>query len=277
MSRLLSANFARLKRDKVFWIGLIVMFGFGAFSAVGSHMRELETGYTIPLDHIFFTYTIFTGLLSAAFCSLFLGTEYSDGTVRNKLVVGHGRSSIYLSNLIVNSAACLSMDISYLLAVSAFGIPLLGSFEKGIKPVAALLGCAILMSLAFTAVFTLLGMLIQNRAVVSVVSIIGVVLLLFAAVYIKARLEEPEQYDSYTYMSVSGELVTDEPEPNPNYLRGTERDIYEFALDFLPTGQALQISGMSAQHLWQMPLYSVIIMILTTAGGLIVFRRADIK
>ncbi|MGY3662454.1 MAG: hypothetical protein ACXAHE_00930 [Roseburia sp. 1XD42-69] len=38
---------------------------------------------------------------------MFLGTDYSDGTIRNKLTVGHTRTNIYLANLIVTFAAGL--------------------------------------------------------------------------------------------------------------------------------------------------------------------------
>ena len=30
--------------------------------------------------------------------------------------------------------------------------------------------------------------------------------------------------------------------PNPSYLRGTEREVYQFFNDFLPTGQAVNIT-----------------------------------
>lgn len=38
--------------------------------------------------------------------SMFQGTEYSGGTIRNKLVVGHERYQVYLAALIVNGALC---------------------------------------------------------------------------------------------------------------------------------------------------------------------------
>lgn len=56
-----------------------------------------QSGYPTALDDRFFAYSFFIGILSAIFCSLFTGTEYSDGTIRNKIVVGHSRISIYLS------------------------------------------------------------------------------------------------------------------------------------------------------------------------------------
>ena len=47
------------------------------------------------------------GLVAAILTSMFIGSEYSDGTIRNKLVVGHSRMRIYLANLIVCSVACV--------------------------------------------------------------------------------------------------------------------------------------------------------------------------
>ena len=53
------------------------------------------------------------GLVAAVFISLFVGSEYSDGTIRNKLVVGHSRMRIYLANLIVCSIACVLISLAY--------------------------------------------------------------------------------------------------------------------------------------------------------------------
>ena len=103
MNKLLRANFARVKRNKVFWGFVAFMAVFGAFLPIKQYMdsfsSQAETN-TVSLNHVFFAYTLVIGVLCAVFCSLFLGTEYSDGTVRNKLMIGHRRSAIYLSNLI---------------------------------------------------------------------------------------------------------------------------------------------------------------------------------
>ena len=40
------------------------------------------------------------GIVMAAFCSMFIGTEFSDGTMRNKLIVGHRRREIYFTNFL---------------------------------------------------------------------------------------------------------------------------------------------------------------------------------
>lgn len=275
MRKLLSANFARLKKDRTFWVCMVFMFGFGVFIVLSQYRDVIEYGLQLQLDNIFFGHALLIGVFCAAFCSLFLGTEYSDGTIRNKLVIGHARNAIYFSNLIVSIAAALLMCLAYIAAVSVLGVPLLGALECDWKIVLImLLGCAA-MTIAFCSLCTMLSMLNQNKAIVAVISIIGVFVLLMAAAYIHTMLNAPEFYDGYVLDSLGNTAL--EKIPNEAYLRGAKRAFYEFLLDFLPTGQGLQYSGLSAVHLWRMPLYSVIISVLSTAAGVLAFQRKDLK
>lgn len=277
MSRLLSAGFARLKKNKVFWIGTVLMFALGIIIPLNSYIEQIKYNYDTSIDGLFFAYAPLFGFISAAFCSLFIGAEHSDGALRNKLIVGHGRSTIYLSNLITCAAAGLMMCLAYIVAVSAVGIPLLGGFElpPGLIPVIIL--DSLVMTIAFSSIFTLLGMLNQNKAVTAVISILGVVVLFFVAIHINSALDAPEFYDNYVITDSSGIPDVVQQVVNPAYLRGTVRTVYQFLLDFIPTGQAVQFAAQKAVHLWQMPLYSLLIIILTTGGGLAFFRKKDVK
>ena len=95
MTKVLSANFMRLKKDKVFWIGLVFMFAAGIFFPVMRYMDMKQTGTINPIDNAFLGCVLFIGIIMAVFCSLFIGTEYSDGTIRNKVIVGQNRNAIY--------------------------------------------------------------------------------------------------------------------------------------------------------------------------------------
>lgn len=101
MIKLLNANLIRLKKDKALRIGIIFMFIMGVFTPVMHYIDMKKSGYQITLDNGFFNNVLFCVILSSVFCSLYVGTEYSDGTIRNKVVIGHTRMSIYFSNLIV--------------------------------------------------------------------------------------------------------------------------------------------------------------------------------
>ena len=121
MSRLLSADFAKLKKNKFFWICMIGMFLFGIFMAVMNYISTRQYGdYEAQITNVLFIYALTVAILIPAFVSLFVGTEYSDGTIRNKMIIGHTRTCIYLSNLIVSSTAGLGFCISYIVGVSLY-------------------------------------------------------------------------------------------------------------------------------------------------------------
>ena len=72
--------------------------------------------------------------------------------------------------------------------------------------------------------------------------ILAACFLLVMSIYIMNKLSEPEVYPGYSVITDSGEVEVLGNEPNPDYLRGTEREIYQFFNDFIPTGQAVNIT-----------------------------------
>ncbi len=274
MNKLLKANFARLMKDKIFWFGMAFMFSAGIFGVI----MKLINDPAATADQLMLIFPVLICIVSAAFCSLFIGTEYSDGTIRNKLIVGHSRNAVYLSNFITCSAAGIIMCLSYLAAVASFGLLLLGLSETNMGAVVILILVAFMMVIACTALFTLLCMLNQNKAFAAVICILVIVSLFVLAAMINARLEAPQFYNNYVFTDSLGSV---EPTPgqieNPQFLTGMKREIYHFFLDFLPTGQAIEISTQSTPHLWQMPLYSLLIILVSTGCGLFRFRKKDLK
>lgn len=94
MSKLLSANFIRLKKDKFFWSGLVFMLAAGIFFPVMRYMDMRQTQTINRIDNGFFGCALFIGIVMAVFCSLFIGTEYSEGTIRNKIIIGQKRGTV---------------------------------------------------------------------------------------------------------------------------------------------------------------------------------------
>lgn len=283
MTKLLRAGFYRLKKDKMFWIGIIFMAAIGLFVPVRNYIDAMDSGYTVPFDNYLFGFTLFTGIITAVFSSLFIGTEYSDGTMRNKIVVGHTRSSIYFSNLIINTVAAVLMTLAFIIAVSAVGIPLFGLLTMDVHTVLVLFSASVMMTIAFTAIFTLTGMLIQNKTIVAIVSILGFIAMFMITISIDQKLREPEFYEYFEYGAYgeAGELTEDtegmQKIPNPGYLQPNQRAVYQFFYDFLPTGQGLQISMRTPPNPWHMQVYSLLILLASTTSGVFFFRRKDLK
>lgn len=279
MSRLLSADFAKLKKNKFFWICTIGLFLFGVFMAAMHHITMIQQNDDPHLTNVLFVYALVVAILIPAFVSLFIGTEYSDGTVRNKLVIGHTRQNIYLSSLISSSTAGLIFCLSYLAGALLVGVPLTGIEEGTLQGIVILVLLSLLMSGAFTALCTITALLCQNRALTVVINILSACFLLVMSIYVMNKLLEPETYMG-TYLDTStGKVTAGEEIKNPDYLEGTERDIYQFFNDFLPTGQSVNISqaGGVSGNPGLMAAYSAGIIIVSTGIGIFSFKKRDIK
>ncbi len=278
MSKLFRANLVRLKKSKSLWICMAVTILFSAGFCL-SQYREKINGYDVGPDTVFFSPYIVVGILIAIFCSLFIGTEYSDGTIRNKLVVGHSRNSIYLVNFMTCCVAGFLMILAYLAVTCALGIPLLGPLRIDIQTTLLWLLVGVLLTVAYAAIFNILSMLNQNKALVAVISVVLAFLTIFLFAYLYGRMNEPEFITPLSLTVNDGKTVYQQSEsvPNPDYLNDSQRARFQFVMDFLPTTQAGQLAARDVPHAGLMLLYSGIIIVVTNAAGMFFFQRKDLK
>ena len=115
MRKLLRANFSRLFRDKLFLVSLALMFVMGTALQIMHCIDNVKNNENWTPDATCFVFAVFVPILLSLITALFIGSDYSDGTMRNKLIVGHKRHCIYLANLIVIAAAGILLSISYIL------------------------------------------------------------------------------------------------------------------------------------------------------------------
>ena len=275
MSKLLSANFMRLTKNKCFWGCFLFLVITSIYIPVRDYIDAKILGSTGILDAKFFYCSFFVPILLSVFCSLFVGTEYSDGTIRNKLMIGHRRIHIYFANLLTSMFAGLVMCTIYFIVYLCAGLPLLDFFISDTKTILCFISITIMLCFAFSSIFTMMAMISANKAVVSATCIISTFLLLLAGTYLASRLHEPETFSNYSY-TVGGELQKEE-EKNPLYLDGTKRGIYQFLYDFLPGGQVIQCSSREEKNAHILPVYSGIIFLAATSAGIVLFKRKDIK
>lgn len=275
MSKLLSSGFARLWRSKIFWICTALMLLLGAAEVYDAY-RWAEYGERY-LDDILFAYAPTISILSAAFISLFIGREYSDGTMRNKLVIGIRRGTVYLSNFILSSCASLLMCLAYILSV------LCGLFVLDPQPIdfgefAPLFGLSILAVLSFCAIFTAISLLCRNRAAAAVICLVAAFVMLTLSVMVYDQLLELEINPEAAFLNPeTGEFVVVPSAPNPLYIGGARRVVYEFLNDFLPTGQGMQIAMHNVTSTPRVVAFSLCLILITTLGGMLIFKSKDLK
>ncbi len=284
MSRLFVSTLFRMLKKTVFWILLICMFAYGVYSASNA-ASEVSTGFA--LDGCLFEFAPVMGLIGAIFISLFIGSEYSDGTIRNKLVVGHSRMQIYLANLIACSLACVLISLAYVAGVIIVGSSKGGELLTETSVVSMCLICSLLVSIAFTSIMTLLAMLNTNKAGNVVVSMMLALVLLVSSSYIYQRLGEPEMYDNYVSVNEVGIPTQVEQILNPLYIDGTPRAVLEVINDLLPSGQAMQLAdvfdadGIANKNIENAPYrwlcYSLLVIVVTSGLGIALFRKKEIR
>ncbi|MCM1145683.1 MAG: ABC transporter permease [Blautia sp.] len=276
MNKLISSHFARLRKDKLFWLCTTVIFVYAILNMLngGRQANADMTEYHYTLDIYYFRFTLSIGAFISIFSSMFWGTEYSDGAIRNKIIIGHTRRAIYLSNLLITFLSALWMLLVWMIG-SLIGIPFLGTWKMGTGQLFTYLLAAIFMTAAFCAIFTLVNQLSSNKATTAIVSILLFFGLLLLANLIYNRLKEPEM-TSGLILTVDG-MDWGEPTPNPYYISGTTRNIYEFLADFLPTGQGIKISFLEITRPLRMILSSLFITVSVTLSGLWFFSRKDLK
>ena len=184
MLKLLRADFFCLRRNRAFWLCAAAAF---ALSSVCMLQASGDSAQTLE-QHLLQVFP-FLPILHAAFVSLFLGLEYQDGTLRNKLIVGHSRKCVYLSRLLVSIIGCGGILLAWALSALT-GVPKFGWF----------------------AVPT-----------------------------------------------------------------GTLRTVYQFAVDALPTGQAILLANQELTHPGLSRAASAGLVLLSSAAGMLAFRRKDLK
>lgn len=276
MRRLLRANFSRLLKNKLFWILISIELFMGGLFPVLHYMDNIDEKSAWTMDSTIFIYTLFVPLMVSLLTALFIGSDYSDGTMRNKLIAGQVRKNIYAANLVVNMEAAFLLCFAFWISHICISTPLLGWFVSDAKKILGYLLVTLAMVAACVAIFTLISMLCSNKAYSVAGCILIIFMLLFVGVRITAALNEPEMYDAYSYMS-EGVTVQEDETPNPNYVSGVKRQIYNFLNEFLPGGQMIKLSNMNAEHLGRYAVYDGIIFAFVTGCGILSFRRKDLK
>ncbi len=277
MRKLITANFFRFRKDRFSWcvVGIIVILSLvNVFNSARSYEAMADAGYILSLEDYYFNQAPLIGAFLALLISMFLGTEFSEGTIRNKLCIGHKRDEIFLSNFISCALATIALTSVWLL-ISALLFGLIGPLEMSISEFVGCILVAMGFAVSFAALYTVIGSLSSNKAMTIIYTFAVFIVFAIAASGLYDRLCEPEMNEGM--MLVGTQLVEMEPTPNPLYLSGAIRTVCEVALELLPTGQALLLSDVAIEYPARAIALSVVFTTVTLLVGGMLFRRKDIK
>ena len=286
MYKLLKANFFRLVKNKIFWgivIITILIANFILFNTILNQQGEIKEG----IDNILVMYIHFIGIFIAIFTSLFVGTEYSDGALRNKIVIGHSRKHIYLANLITSIVVGICIELIYMLVITVVGIPTLGTLQMTTEKFLFIVLDIIFIIIAYASIFTCVTLLCSDITVSTVTCIILVLVMLVVSMALSSTANATKYYENYS-QNENGEIEVYQ-EPNPGYPGDFKKNVAKTILYCIPTGQASQIASQVNKHPFQMVdymsdnelktafLYSLGMTVCITGLGIYCFKRKDLK
>lgn len=275
MIRLLNAGFTRLRKNRVFWLFLIFSICMSLFMVYSRYKDMKEYGDIVEVEQIILNYSTIIGIVIAIFISLFLGVEYSDGAIRNKITIGHSRIEIYLSNLIIVSVTGVFCYIVFSLISACIGALLFGWVKLEGVNFSILYIDILFVIIAFSAIDTFIAMICSNKTYTAIGTIMLVFVMMMVALTCFNMLCASPTIQTVT-MDESGEMITNE-EPNPKYPTEKEMKIYQTIVDILPAGQAFQIAGRNSTNFNMLPVYSLVNFIVFTGAGLIIFNKKELK
>lgn len=295
MWKLICANTFVMLRSKRLWIGAAALIAYD-LGIMNFTMSGPQGPGLAGLEARVFGFLGLAALLVPMVTVLFVNTDYHNGTIRSKLAVGHSRAAVYLANLLVSGLAGLFYFALHLLVALPVGYAGGGAFMLDPWELAVRMGASVLVLLSMTAVTVAVSMLMAHRAV-TVVVIIMMALLLDGASLLENCLAQPQEvrdvvgtvevvnHEGETvlrYVDREGrELKVSETEmvPNPYYIGEPLRAGLCLVNDLLPGGQIFHLMGLTQRQVpaWSVGLNAGAMALLSTALGLGLFRRKDLK
>lgn len=270
MSRLLRADIYRVMKNRLTLIALILALGFPVLVVLlyaGIGLIEGDMGGSMLLNAnsiIGSAYSLSNniGLVIPAFAGILVCTDYTNGTLRNKVIAGNRRGAIYMSHLIVS--ILFSVTVITVYAAVTAGLALI--FFPFTKDPSMDLGREILyfavngtMSFAFVATFsTMLAMTMRSIAPTIIFTIVFSMLLLIVSSVVMMIDYEPYKYAVYFIPTFAGNFFT----LNSFSLFGLIGGVQEVSKDLIFAEGMLSYVFFGAVH---------------TVIGLLVFAKRDVR
>ena len=258
MIKILRSDFIRLSKSFAFRLSLIVML---ALTSVFMFIQATAMDYTVPLSRVIFLPMSMYGLAMSAFVSAFVGADFSDGFIRNKLLTANRRSGYVLSEIIVSCVGCAIVYIVVTAFATGVGQLFFENDVKGIDYI-RFFALGFGMSLVTGCLFSVITLICGNKtqAIIWCMGLAFVMLVL--AMHTNSILVQTEYKDGIL---------------NPKYVDGFRRAFNGILHDLNPCGQASQLSSWEVWHPVRMIILDIPMIGCLIALGCMLFHKKNIK
>lgn len=273
MRKLLHADFARLGKDKgvcLIFLGTLLVSVYMP-TTWNLYYGDVKT----CVDSVLFQLIPYLPFLCTLVSSLFLGAEFEGNALRNKLIVGHTRAEVYFSAYLTVMAACLLILAAMLGGAGVSGWLRYRDFQMAGGQLAYLILCCILCTMVFSAICVAFLMNVPRKPAIFVTLLF--LAMLYSTSFFGARLNEAEMVYDGIAISMDGGVEFGDLIPNPAYVSGTTRKVFELLYDLLPTGQTIQLNNGEFDRCLRWAPLSAVVLAVSTVAGFLPFRKRDLR
>ena len=111
MSKLLRADLSVLFRSKLFYGMIALCIFLPTVTNLAVYLSEPGASLLVPSVTLTMFLSIFVGIFIGGLTLILISAEFTSGEIRNKLIMGHKRSNIFFSWIIVYSVFWNSFTI----------------------------------------------------------------------------------------------------------------------------------------------------------------------
>lgn len=260
MNRLLKASMQRMIKNKMFLFSVIFQIGFALFAILPMYGMEFSVGNGFLLAD-----SLMTLVLSAVFVHFFLRSDYHGGMARNKIITGHTRAKIYVSNFVL---ALIGSWIFFLTPIAvSLVLALFMDVTLGVSAAAFAARMAVFLAAeaAMCGIYVLAAFFFRNMGAAA--SFFIALAMFTVSIFGTLNAVSPE--DTAKIFETAGiEIQLDQPNA-----------LNEILLNVLPTSHIVKLLVIEPpiNEMLILPLYSLIVIAATTGFGVILFRKKDLK
>lgn len=236
MTKLLRACMRRYTHNIVFWVASILTIGISISIAYSARWTFFDDAMVITQM-----------LIHAIMISWIVGKEFKEGNFRNKLIVGHSKGSVFLSELISGAGIAF---VLYLICAVIFVV--FNFYEIPLLPTSLIVKIFIdyvLLNMCLAAIFITISCLLSQQAIIAIVNIVLVLVMSIGTQRIYENISQPQYWEKYEtvnseWIDENGNIRYREEKiegseylvDNPTYVGGVKRDVYETFYKFSPYG-----------------------------------------
>ena len=265
MTDLITLGFARMFRSLIFRISMGVMVIYPLFIVLVS-MKDISG----PLNGVYNSGLVFIGLLIGAFVSILIGQDYIEKTINNKIMAGHSRAAIYLSDFIVTFSGAVLMQFAGMAAASAAAIPIFGMYSTPLSEIFRMQPIVLCIIAVYTALALFVTTIVNSKSY-AVAASMFLTFAVFAAGMMSYQVVTEDKAEKALAAEQGKVIETTEEDELAMKIFGV---LYEVD----PQSQACVISeDKYPENGTKMIITDIAVIAVITSAGLLNFCRKDIK